>query len=110
MAAALITQSEAEQLFAAYLNISQTDAENLVGYIFGTGDRTVTGDQTVTGSVITNSVKQRTAAGLTVGIATDKLGFYGKAPIVQAVLATGAGATVDDVITALQNIGLVKQA
>lgn len=26
-----------------------------------------------------------------------------------AVLATGAGATVDDVITALQNLGLVKQ-
>ena len=37
-------------------------------------------------------------------------GFYGTAPIAQAVLATGAGATVDNVITALQNLGLVKQA
>ncbi len=38
------------------------------------------------------------------------VGFYGTAPIAQAVLATGAGATVDDVITALQNLGLVKQS
>lgn len=39
-----------------------------------------------------------------------KVGFYGKTPIDQAVLATGAGHTVDDVITALQNLGLVKQS
>jgi hypothetical protein len=38
------------------------------------------------------------------------VGFYGTAPIAQAVLATGAGATVDNVITALQNLGLVKQS
>lgn len=37
-------------------------------------------------------------------------GFYGTAPITQALLATGVGATVDNVITALQNLGLVKQA
>ena len=36
-------------------------------------------------------------------------GFYGTTPIAQALLATGAGATVDNVITALQNLGLVKQ-
>ena len=40
----------------------------------------------------------------------SNVGFYGTAPIAQAVLATGAGATVDNVITALQNLGLVKQA
>jgi hypothetical protein len=38
------------------------------------------------------------------------LGFYGVTPIARAVLATGAGATVDNVITALQNLGLVKQS
>ena len=38
-----------------------------------------------------------------------KLGFYGVATITRAILATGAGATVDNVITALQNLGLVKQ-
>ena len=37
-------------------------------------------------------------------------GFYGTVPIAQALLATGAGATVDNVITALQNLGLAKQA
>jgi hypothetical protein len=38
------------------------------------------------------------------------IGFYGVAPIERALLATGAGATVDNVITALQNLGLVKQS
>jgi hypothetical protein len=40
----------------------------------------------------------------------SNVGFYGTAPIAQAVLATGVGASVDDVITALQNLGLVKQS
>jgi hypothetical protein len=38
------------------------------------------------------------------------VGFYGVTAIARAVLATGAGHTVDDVITALQNLGLVKQS
>jgi len=42
--------------------------------------------------------------------AAGELGFHGVTPIARAVLATGAGHTVDDVITALQNLGLVKQS
>ena len=38
------------------------------------------------------------------------LGFYNHATSTQQVLATGGGATVDQVITALQNLGLVKQS
>lgn len=38
------------------------------------------------------------------------IGFHGATPIAQAVLATGVGASVDNVITALQNLGLVKQS
>lgn len=39
------------------------------------------------------------------------LSFYDiTTPIARQVLATGAGALVDDVITALQNLGLVKQS
>lgn len=37
------------------------------------------------------------------------IGFYSTAPIARQVLATGVGATVDNVITALQNLGLVSQ-
>ncbi len=47
---------------------------------------------------------------LTFGVATSTIGFYGVTAIARAVLATGAGATVDNVITALQNLGLVKQS
>lgn len=39
-----------------------------------------------------------------------QVGFYGTTPAAQQVLATGASHTVDDVITALQNLGLVKQS
>ncbi len=45
-----------------------------------------------------------------VGNLTGKIGFYDKTAIVQAILATGTGKTVDNVITALQNLGLVKQS
>jgi len=40
----------------------------------------------------------------------NKIGFYNVTPIDRAVLATGVGATVDNVITALQNLGLVSQS
>ena len=50
-------------------------------------------------------------AGSKIGVSdSDKFAFWGSTPLVQQVLATGAGNTVDDVITALQNIGLFKQS
>lgn len=111
MATASITETQALALFAGYLNVSQTDAENLVAYIFGTGDRTITGDLIVTGSVATNTLKQRTTAGLSIGTATDqKLGFFGATPVVQQIAATGGGMTVDQLLTKLQLIGIFKQS
>lgn len=51
-----------------------------------------------------------TATGTKIGTATtQKLGFYNATPVVRPVLATGAGATVDNVITVLQSLGLVGQ-
>lgn len=44
------------------------------------------------------------------GGTTYKLSFHNATPIAQQVLATGAGATVDNVITVLQNVGLCKQS
>jgi hypothetical protein len=44
------------------------------------------------------------------GASGQKLGFFAQTPIVQPVLATGSGATVDNVITVLQNLGLVRQS
>lgn len=52
-----------------------------------------------------------TLQGMTVGASsTVPLSVYGVTPIVQPVLATGAAHTVDDVITALQNFGIVRQS
>lgn len=38
------------------------------------------------------------------------LGFYSATPVAQQILPTGASKTVDDIITVLQTLGLVKQA
>ncbi len=43
------------------------------------------------------------------GDAHGMLAFYGVTPVARQLLATGASHTVDDVITALQNLGLVRQ-
>lgn len=52
-----------------------------------------------------------TVTGSKVGTATgQKIGFWGVTAVVQQVLATGAAATVDNVITFLQTIGLCKQS
>lgn len=50
-------------------------------------------------------------SGTKIGTAiTQKLGFWNATPVVQQVLATGAGNTVDNVITFLQTVGLCKQS
>jgi hypothetical protein len=41
---------------------------------------------------------------------TQKLGWWGTTPAVQQVLATGAGKTVDNVITFLQSLGMCRQS
>jgi hypothetical protein len=44
------------------------------------------------------------------GAAGQKLAFWGATPVVQPILATGASRTVDNVITVLQTLGLVRQS
>lgn len=51
-----------------------------------------------------------TKIGTVGGASGQKLAFWASTPIVQPVLATGAGRTVDEVITVLQNLGLVRQS
>lgn len=64
------------------------------------------------GNVVTQDSSGTTSLGVSgaVSVGNATIGFYGVTPIARAVLATGAGATVDNVITALQNLGLVKQS
>lgn len=66
------------------------------------------GSMTITDA---NNVAVGTTTGTKIGTATgQKLGFWNATPVVQQVLATGAGATVDNVISLLQTLGLCKQA
>lgn len=43
-------------------------------------------------------------------ITNSRIGFYGVTPTARQLLATGAGRTVDDVISALQTLGLFRQS
>jgi len=51
-----------------------------------------------------------TKIGTVGGAAGQKIAFWNSIPIVQPVLATGVSATVDNVITVLQNLGLCRQS
>lgn len=79
-----------------------TDASNYarLAFVTAAGDYVITPQAAGTG----------TLRGLQLATSAGKLGFYGMTAIAQAVLATGAAHTVDDVITAMQNLGLVKQS
>lgn len=58
------------------------------------------------GNIVTD-----TTTGMKIGTATgQKLAFWNSTPVVQQVLATGAGKTVDNVISLLQTLGLCKQS
>ncbi len=49
--------------------------------------------------------------GTKIATATDqKLSFWNATPVVQQVLATGAGHSADDIISFLQTLGLCKQS
>lgn len=51
------------------------------------------------------------SSGLKIGTATtQKVAFWNANPVAQQVLATGAGATVDNVISLLQTLGLCRQS
>lgn len=57
------------------------------------------------------NIKLGTTTGTKIGTATtQKIGFWNVTPVVQQVLATGAGATADNIITLLQTLGLCKQS
>jgi hypothetical protein len=64
---------------------------------------------TMTGDIITDLVTG-TKIGATGGASGEKYGFWGATPIVQPVFATAAEHTVDELITVLQTLGLVRQS
>jgi len=93
------------------LKLSFDATDNAIFAVDTAGDLTITPSGSNFIIPDAKNIVLNTTTGTKIGTATgQKLAFYGSTPIVQAVLATGAGATVDNVITALQNLGLVKQS
>jgi len=76
------------------------------GVSTGTGESGVQIQGAIAGSTGTADATITTA----MRVLGNKIGFYNVTPVARQVLATGAGATADDVITALQNLGLVSQS
>jgi hypothetical protein len=127
------------RFFISYNATSPYEAKSLSGYgiiidppsILGTGTKTpgtISGiyiqNQGVSGTTTTKALEILDQSGSTnnyaiytgagnirlMSSASDKLGFHGTAPIAQQLLATGAGATADNIITVLQNLGLCRQS
>jgi hypothetical protein len=77
----------------------------------GSGNMTVGGNFTVTDAKnIILGTTTGTQIGTVGGASGQKLAFFGSTPVTQPLLATGASHTVDDVITTLQTLGLVRQS
>ena len=76
------------------------------GLSTGSAESGVTIQGCVAGAAGTADRTQTTA----IQVLGNKIGFYNIIPVTRQVLATGGGATVDNVITALQNLGLVSQS
>jgi len=93
------------------LQLSDTGGTAAGGITFGT-DLQVWRSGSATLSVTDGAtLSVGTTAGAKIAAsASEKLGFFGVTPIAKPLLATGAGHTVDDVITVLQNLGLVRQS
>lgn len=91
------TNAQTKRLYGTYTNAS--NYERIAFYTQAAGVNVIDSEAAGTG----------TRRGLQILTAGGALGFFGVTPIARAVLATGTGATVDNVITALQNLGLVSQ-
>lgn len=95
------------------LVVATCPASGLTGTTLASGVVTssLTSVGTLSSLTMGGDIVLNTGSGTKVGTATgQKLAFWNSAPVAQQVLATGAGHTVDDVITLLQTLGLCKQS
>ena len=92
-----------------FIRVKECIAENITALgISGTGEGRL---EIRTGITVTDGkdIQFFTGTGTKIGTSTNqKIGFWNKTTIVQAVLATGS--TTDQLITAMQNIGLIRQS
>jgi len=103
-----LTANQLLALFNGYNNVSQKTVNDFVDYIFNgivpAAGGTITGDLTVNGNVITNSIEQRTTAGLVIGASGNKLGFYGTTAQSRSNVSNIALTDLASVITVLGNV------
>jgi hypothetical protein len=97
----------------ATMVIAPASGQNLQFYPTGGGNITYSGpSQFNSAASYADSVNLifGTSTGTKIGTGTtQKMGFWNATPVVQQTLSTGTGATVDQVITLLQTLGLCKQ-
>ena len=105
------TNPQTFSIYETYTNVSNYEYYSLDAGVTTADTLTISALSAGTGSAnLGIGLKPKGTGALALGVSTSLLGFYGVTPIARAILATGAGATVDNVITALQNLGLVKQS
>lgn len=92
-------------LYHAQIRNVFTASGATVGAQYGIYVQSLTSGTTANYSIYTNAGDIRLMSSN-----SDKIGFHGVTPVARQLLATGAGRTVDDVITFLQNLGLARQS
>jgi len=74
------------------------------------GGLTLAAHLTLSAKNIVTDTSTGTKIGTAGGSSGQKLGFFGATPVAQPLFATGASHTVDELITVLQNLGLLRQS
>jgi len=93
--------------YGVWVNSINTASVNKVGFRADIRN----GSTNLALDILNGDIQFGTGTGTKIGIATNqKFSFWGATPVVQQVLATGASATVDDVISMLQTLGICKQS
>ncbi len=106
----IVQPANTTDLRAAIINLGLLASGGVTPLDLNGGALTIGSAMIADGGNVALGTTTGTKIGTVGGAAGQKLGFFAATPIVQPLLATGGGATVDQVITALQNLGLVRQS
>lgn len=90
-----VTKDEVKYLFNGYNNVNDRTVNDLIDYWFS-------------GDVTANSISQATTAGLVIGRAGQKVGFFGTAPVIKQTVSAQAFTTPTDLPTAIIQIGFLQ--
>lgn len=86
-----LTRAALKDLYSGYNNVNEGTIQDLINYLFQ-------------GATTADSISQASTAGLKIGLAGTKLGFFGATPVVRQTVSNTAFAIPTDLPTAITQI------